>query len=552
MRKTTAVLALLTALIIGAPAQNAFRNFNINPPDSVNLSANQTALRNQGGRRTCITFAAIAALEAAYKKAGYGDLNLSEQFLNHMGKNFWLDVPWDTVLHRGADGAENQVSAFGGGQAWSYIEELASGLKVPEEQYMPYVGRNYGPQDFPALSHAWNDAAYWKTEITHSDFNLNNKFLPEAALTADKYYSVLDYGELGGKDIPSMEGILASGLELTWDCMIRIQPGTQSGIWQPCTGCQGAGHAMLLIGYVHRSTDNTKNYFLVKNSAGHTSFPGGYEHVSYAYVLANGLKCAYIRNINPPARWKELGFVGRWHLDFDGHRGVLDIYHVPHIDDHFFSQHNVHVNDLRIGSFYENGKAYKVNGSMRGNTIDFYIDADNPDVRWEVLGGKHFTYSLLYDKAPVMAGIQVDPDGSLYGGVATLASLPAAITPRPDLNPFGHGEWSIELGHESGKLQIESSIVAAPSAAGLVTSDYETHTVTLQLPSGTHTGYGMVEKKNRNYMLLIIPDLFGAFHPNAGYVSIYLFNFEKGTAAGTAVYQDGSMGGVVLHTGGLL
>ncbi len=57
-------------------------------PLMVNLAPYQTPIKNQGSRTTCITFASIAGLEAAYKHAGYGDLDLSEQFLNHTGKMF--------------------------------------------------------------------------------------------------------------------------------------------------------------------------------------------------------------------------------------------------------------------------------------------------------------------------------------------------------------------------------------------------------------------------------------------------------------------------------
>ena len=46
----------------------------------VDLRANQTPLRDQGNRGTCTSFGAIAALEAAYKKAGYGNLDFSGRF----------------------------------------------------------------------------------------------------------------------------------------------------------------------------------------------------------------------------------------------------------------------------------------------------------------------------------------------------------------------------------------------------------------------------------------------------------------------------------------
>ncbi len=69
-------------------------------PLMVNLAPYQTPIKNQGSRTTCITFASIAGLEAAYKHAGYGDLDLSEQFLNHTGKMFWLHPDWPNIPRR--------------------------------------------------------------------------------------------------------------------------------------------------------------------------------------------------------------------------------------------------------------------------------------------------------------------------------------------------------------------------------------------------------------------------------------------------------------------
>src|SRR5205807_7582533 len=76
--------ALLMAAFVSPPAYGQAR------PNYVNLAAYQTPIKSQGRRSTCIVFASIAALEAAYSHAGYGQLDLSEQFLNHMGKMLWL------------------------------------------------------------------------------------------------------------------------------------------------------------------------------------------------------------------------------------------------------------------------------------------------------------------------------------------------------------------------------------------------------------------------------------------------------------------------------
>ncbi len=100
------------------------------PPDPVtsdefvDLRPQQTVVKSQGSRNTCITFAAVAGLEAAYKRLGYGDLDLSEEFMNHMGKTFWLHGNWDDILAKGEDGSETQVGAFGGGGGAGYINDM--------------------------------------------------------------------------------------------------------------------------------------------------------------------------------------------------------------------------------------------------------------------------------------------------------------------------------------------------------------------------------------------------------------------------------------------
>jgi hypothetical protein len=54
----------------------------------VDLRPQQSALKDQGGRSTCIVFSAVAAVEANYKKLGYGELDLSEEFINYARKAF--------------------------------------------------------------------------------------------------------------------------------------------------------------------------------------------------------------------------------------------------------------------------------------------------------------------------------------------------------------------------------------------------------------------------------------------------------------------------------
>ena len=124
MAKLTRRMAALSILSAGLTQAIPVLSQAAVRPAYVNLSAYQTPLRNQGSRGTCITFAALAALEAAYYRAGYGKLDLSEEFLNHFGKMFWLHPKWNEIVAKGEDGLESQIGAYGGGSAAEYFRCL--------------------------------------------------------------------------------------------------------------------------------------------------------------------------------------------------------------------------------------------------------------------------------------------------------------------------------------------------------------------------------------------------------------------------------------------
>ncbi|MCS7219567.1 MAG: hypothetical protein NZ846_11485, partial [Thermus sp.] len=66
-------------------------------PPLVDLRDHQTPIRNQGVRGTCAAFAAVAVLEAAYKRDRGMDLNLSEQYVHQVNKMAWLHREPDPV-----------------------------------------------------------------------------------------------------------------------------------------------------------------------------------------------------------------------------------------------------------------------------------------------------------------------------------------------------------------------------------------------------------------------------------------------------------------------
>ena len=131
----------------------------------------------------------------------------------------------------------------------------------------------------------------------------------------------------------------------------------------------GAGHAMLIIGY-----DRVRQLFLLKNSwGGHWS----YIWVPYQFIRERANGGFVIEDIRDPSHGpsQEAMWLGKWDMDYDGHKGTLVIRRTRFRDQSCFT-------GTRMGTFYEpDGTAHMVTGSLLYNTdlIDLYVDFNNPE-----------------------------------------------------------------------------------------------------------------------------------------------------------------------------
>ncbi len=367
-------------------------------PQAFDLGRWQTPIKDQMGRGNCFIHATVAAMEAAYKRAGYGDLNLSELFSDYMGQLFFLETvemngQWYTSTMRVPAATERETSIQSDHAMSVESASPCVNLSIPGEKYMPYRAR---PLELGG--HNDKNDPFWANQFTVSSLNLDPSNLPYSAMSAPKYYRIVSVEWLPKEDAKNpdaIEAVLAGGHEVIWD--FRMFGDISGKVWK-YGGPAGDAipHRMLIVGY--NRTDPRNPYFLVKNSWGDVGVYDTrdcYTRIAYDY-LQYGEWASYIKEIAPPKPWPELAFVGRWQLEMGPRRGTLDIYHLPGMMqssfDHcqFKDEMDRTIEDRRLGTFYEKGdpnEAYRVNGIVRGNAIELYIDFSNPSARWDLLQG---------------------------------------------------------------------------------------------------------------------------------------------------------------------
>ena len=423
---------------------------------SVDHTSWQTPAKSQGDRTTCITFSAVAALEARYKRLGQ-DLDLSEEFVNYLRKMFWLTPDWPAVQAGGADRTENQLGATGGGNGTDVLEWLSKGMAAPAEQYFPYSSTGF------TLPYAWNDP-HWQSQYNSNTWNLDPAHLPRTALRAPGYYYATGFQRLSQANSTSLlESYLDAGFEVVWDFHVA---GDRSGpIWRASSAASIGGHSMLIIGYDRSSSDPNDHHFICKNSWGDTEHPNDWTWIGYDYIQY-GYSAACLLSVAPnPKPWPELELLGRRTISYDGWPGTLDIYHLPGINQMYLDRLQNGVIDRRVGTFYDhNGTAHRVNGFVYGRTLHFWFKASNRNMRWDEERetptlGRSFIYSLVGNDGLELAGRHHDNAGLTpnppYGGYARMPSTMLAndgrmnpATPSNTGQPEQYlGSWRMRAGN---------------------------------------------------------------------------------------------------------
>tara|TARA_R110002096_G_scaffold427476_2_gene638200 strand:+ start:222 stop:2294 length:2073 start_codon:yes stop_codon:yes gene_type:complete len=529
----------LTRALLAAPLIAACLAPDVRSQAVVDLTPWQTPLRDQGSRTTCITFSAVAAVEARYRRLGQ-TIDLSEEFVNYMRKMFWLEPNWNSISSHGADRTENQLGATGGGNGTAVLEWMTDGLAAPREQYFPYTSAGF------TLPHAWNSTHY-QSQRNVNTWNLDPDNLPRAALRAPGYYYPTGFQRINQPNNAAMiEGALQNGYEVVWDFYVRGD--RNDPIWHASNAGGSGGHSMLIVGYDRSSPNTNDHHFIVKNSWGPTTNPGGYTWIGYDYIQY-GYSAGIVTSAAPtPKAWPELGLIGRRNICFDGWPGTLDIYHLPGINQTHLNNLANGLIDRRVGTFYDhNGVAHRVNGMAYDKTMHFWIKGGSKNMRYDEQRetptvGRSFVYTLVDTYSGHMAGRHHDNPGLVanppYGGYARVPStinandgfLSPATPTYPSTMPEQYlGAWSLHAGDVALAVRFSHR-----NDNLLTVQQQQTHAAlagTVVLSSGAlQSVVGRVNKQSPRTIELTF------VHSNYGLIEIegWMLNWQRGVAAGLA------------------
>jgi C1A family cysteine protease len=231
---------------------------------------NQTPVKHQLTRATCVSFAAIAQMEAKIKADGGPEVDLSEQFAH-----------WRLMNVRGMDQCQERALVL---DAARFLENFG----VCTEQFCNYKNREYVEQ------HCGETPS--QDAITQAAYKIVNprKFYKSPAassITNTDYIESLvrqRYDMVVGMEMafiePDENGIYDAWLD-TSRRPVRIGHSDESSSDAP-------GHAMLLVGYDKERVQD-KPFFIMKNSWGPNQGDDGYFYVSYDYFICYA-KVGYI------------------------------------------------------------------------------------------------------------------------------------------------------------------------------------------------------------------------------------------------------------------
>lgn len=284
--------------------------------------------------------------------------------------------------------------------------------------------------------------------------------MPIEALEGAKYratgIALLSAAQL--RSIDAYRNVLASKREVIIEmhCCDGSPGWNSTAPWLLPAGSNGgiAGHVLLIVGY-----DDTTRMFRVKNSWGASWGDRGYAWLSYDFVTSGAVyQAGYVTGAVSPSgnfdTWNNHQlWLDRWNVDFDGWKGLLDIYNLP---DPQPSAPGGKPN-YRIGTFFQgDGRILRVNGVMTGNRLDFWSDWNNLNAAADQLKGTKFTTYLFSWDHRSMAGSFREVVGPAFAIEARKTAQPVTGVAQPgglSLQSY-LGTWDFNHDKWRGRLKV--------------------------------------------------------------------------------------------------
>jgi hypothetical protein len=212
------------------------------------LAQFQSPFKTQNDRGTCWAFAGAAAIEAAYRRKFNILIDVSEEYVFHMGKAF--------ALNRNAQGAvvqpvENNSCLTGFQGSGDIVQKLTENAATPEGA-APYLPNQQTLLNIlPALGFPNQQALISQENFDAVEFC--EQHIPLLARVNARYRAT-DWGSLGrNPSIDALENTLLGMHEVVCDVTHKTPPA--------------GGHVLLLIGF-----DRNRKVFFAKNHWGENQF----------------------------------------------------------------------------------------------------------------------------------------------------------------------------------------------------------------------------------------------------------------------------------------